>query len=101
MAGFKPCAVFLGRSEFEQIDRFTQDIADRWKKTSTELRCVQSLLEEVLTYWTRWNATHPEVEEYLVKAFEMLKRDEEEQLEFFHDISSWREKYIMLQASSC
>ncbi len=38
-----------------------------------------------------------EVEEYLVKAFEMLKRDEEEQLEFFHDISSWREKYIMLQ----
>ena len=93
--------VFSGRSEFEQIDRFTQDIADRWKKTSTELRCVQSLLEEVLTYWTRWNATHPEVEEYLVKAFEMLKRDEEEQLEFFHDISSWREKYIMLQASSC
>jgi hypothetical protein len=54
-------------------------------------------LEEVLTYWTRWNASHPEVEEYLVRAFDMLKKDEEEQLEFFHDISSWREKYIMLQ----
>jgi hypothetical protein len=56
-------------------------------------------LEEVLTYWTRWNASHPEVEEYLVRAFDMLKRDEEEQLEFFHDISSWREKYIMLQVA--
>ena len=41
--------------------------------------------------------THPEVEEYLVRAFDMLKRDEEEQMEFFNDISGWREKYIMLQ----
>ena len=40
---------------------------------------------------------HPEVEEYLVRAFDMLKKNEDEQLEFFHDISSWREKYIMLQ----
>ena len=41
--------------------------------------------------------THPEVEEYLVRAFDMLKRDEEEQMEFYNDISGWREKYIMLQ----
>jgi hypothetical protein len=27
-----------GRSEYDQIDRFTRDVADRWKKTSTELR---------------------------------------------------------------
>jgi ribosomal 50S subunit-associated protein YjgA (DUF615 family) len=43
---------------------------------------------------------HPEVEEYLVRAFDMLKQDEQQQMDFFHDISTWREKYIMLQASA-
>ena len=32
----------------------------------------------------------------LVKAYEMLNKPEEEQGEFFSDISSWKEKYIML-----
>ena len=33
--------------ESDQIDRFIREVSDRWKNTSTELRCVQSLLEEV------------------------------------------------------
>ena len=39
--------------ESEQIERFIGEVAERWKNTSTELRCVQSLLEEVLAYWKR------------------------------------------------
>ena len=84
--------------EADQIDRFIKDISDRWKNTSTELRCVQSLLEEVLTYWKRWNATYEPLEAYIVEAFEVLKnQDEDTQMEFFHDISSWRDKYLLLQ----
>ena len=31
----------ITRQEREQIDKFIKEIADRWKGTSTELRCVQ------------------------------------------------------------
>lgn len=86
----------ITRGEGEQIDKFIKDIADRWKGTSTELRCVQSLLEEVLQHWQRWNTIMPEFEAYLHNAYEMLNQSESEKSEFFADISSWKEKYIML-----
>jgi nesprin-1 len=89
--------VFKGPGDADQIDRFIREVAERWKNTSTELRCVQSLLEEVLTYWKRWNATYEPLQAYIVGAFEALKRDEEEQYEFFQDLSDWRERYLVLQ----
>ena len=86
----------IGRAEADQIDKFIREIGERWRGTSTELRCVQSLLEEVLQHWQRWNSLVPEFESYLVTAYEMLNRGEEEQSEFFNDISSWKEKYVLL-----
>ena len=86
----------ITRSEAEQIDKFIKDIGDRWKGTSTELRCVQSLLEEVLQHWQRWNTLLPEFEVYISEAYEMLKRSDAEQAEFFTDIGAWKEKYGLL-----
>ena len=86
----------ITRAEAESIDKFIKEVGDRWKGTSTELRCVQSLLEEVLQHWQRWNTTVPEFEGYLVQAYEQLNRGEREQEEFFGDISSWKEKYVLL-----
>ena len=88
----------IGPGESDQIERFVEDIDSRWKNTSTELRCVQSLLEEVLAYWKRWNADYEPLQEFIVEAFEVLKKqDEEAQVEFFHDVSSWKERYGQLQ----
>ena len=86
----------ISRSEGDQIDKFIKDIAERWKGTSTELRCVQSLLEEVLQHWQRWNSIAPELEAYIATAYEMLSRSEGEKANFFADISTWKEKYVML-----
>ncbi len=83
--------------EAEQIDFFINEVDERWKNTSTELRCVQSLLEEVLTYWQRWNANYEPLQKFIIEAFEVLKKDEDTRIEFFHDLSSWREKYLHLQ----
>ena len=55
----------ISRTEGDQIDKFIKDIGDRWKGTSTELRCVQSLLEEVLQHWDRWTNLLPEFENYI------------------------------------
>eukprot|EP00091_Calanus_sinicus_P005588 TRINITY_DN16033_c0_g1_i1.p1 TRINITY_DN16033_c0_g1~~TRINITY_DN16033_c0_g1_i1.p1 ORF type:complete len:202 (+),score=37.57 TRINITY_DN16033_c0_g1_i1:53-658(+) len=73
----------INRAEGDQIDKFIKEIGDRWKGTSTELRCVQSLLEEVLQHWQRWNTILPEFEAYIVTAYEMLKQSDDEQAEFF------------------
>ena len=86
----------ITRGEGDQIDKFIKDIAERWKGTSTELRCVQSLLEEVLQHWQRWNTIVPEFEAYIGTAYEMLNRSESEKANFFADISAWKEKYVML-----
>ena len=86
----------ITRGEGDQIDKFIKEIAERWKGTSTELRCVQSLLEEVLQHWQRWNTIVPEFEAYIGTAYEMLNRSESEKANFFADISAWKEKYVML-----
>ena len=87
--------------ESDQIDRFIREVSERWKNTSTELRCVQSLLEEVLTYWRRWNGTYEPLQKYIVDAFEALKSEsddeDEAQLDFFRDLAEWRDKYHLLQ----
>ena len=86
----------ISKAEADQIDKFVKDIGDKWKGTSTELRCVQSLLEEVLQHWDRWDSVLPEFENYIVTAYEMLKRSDSEQADFFSDLAAWKEKYGQL-----
>ena len=50
----------------------------------------------MLQHWQRWNSLLPEFESYIVTAYEMLKRSDAEQAEFFSDLASWKEKYGLL-----
>ena len=86
----------ITREESDSIDKFIRDIGERWKVTSTELRCVQSLLEEVQQHWMNWNTMLPELEQYIALAYEMIKTSEDEQTEFFADLPAWKEKYVQL-----
>jgi nesprin-1 len=61
-----------------------------------ELRCVQSMLEEVVAYWRRWDSLSDEFDDWLNKAEKALKLPEEERMEFFQDISVWRDNYQLL-----
>lgn len=79
-----------------EIDRFMREVADKWKNISMELRCVQSMLDEMKTYWQRWIPGADEFESWLGKAQSMLSTDEEQKMEFFQDISLWKEKHQML-----
>lgn len=64
-------------------DRFMRDTADRWKSVSMELRCVQSMLEEVVANWRRWNSLSAELEQWLTLAETKMNLPEEERMEFF------------------
>lgn len=84
------------KREIADIDRFMRDIADRWKNVSMELRCVQSMLEEVVAYWRRWDPLAQEFDQWLNKAEKSINLPEEERMEFFQDISVWRDNYQLL-----
>lgn len=84
------------KRELADIDQFMRDTAARWKNVSMELRCVQSMLEEVVAYWKRWNSLSVEFDAWLDKAERAIHLPEEEKMEFFQDISVWRDNYQLL-----
>nr|XP_033322974.1 nesprin-1 [Megalopta genalis] len=86
----------VDREESLSIDRFMKETSDKWKSVSMDLRCVQSMLEEVVAYWRRWNVASDEFETWLVRAEPALNLPEEERMEFFQDISVWKEKHQRL-----
>ncbi|XP_021942040.1 nesprin-1-like [Zootermopsis nevadensis] len=78
------------------IDRFMRETGERWKNVSMELRCVQSMLEEVVSYWRRWNNLADEFESWLDRAYGMLDLPEEDKMEYFQDVSVWKDKFQLL-----
>lgn len=79
-----------------EIDKFMRDIEDKWKSVSMELRCCQSMLEEVVANWKRWNSMSDEFDGWLSRAEEKQRGTEDDRLEFFQDISVWRDKHQLL-----
>ena len=90
---------------FEQKLRhiFLLYLQKRWSSTSTNLRYIQSLLEEVLSHWKRWNSTYPQIDTYLEEAPSRLhdastsSTGGHNKYEYFRDISEWKNKYVSLQ----
>lgn len=79
--------------ESMNIDRFMHETAEKWKHISMDLRCVQSMLEEVVAYWRRWSTVSDEFEAWLNHAEPALHFPDEEKMEFFQDISVWKDKH--------
>lgn len=73
-----------------------RETGEKWKNVSVDLRCVQSMLEEVVAYWRRWTVGSDEFENWLLRAESALNLPEEEKMEFFQDISIWKDKHQQL-----
>ncbi|CAK9831288.1 Muscle-specific protein 300 kDa, partial [Anthophora retusa] len=86
----------VDKEESVSIDRFMRETSDKWKSVSMDLRYVQSMLEEVVAYWRRWNIISDEFEDWLIRAEPALNLPEEEKMEFFQDISVWKDKHQQL-----
>lgn len=80
----------VAKKELVDIDKFMRDTSERWKNVSMELRCVQSMLEEVVAYWRRWDSLAPEFNQWLGEAEKAMDLDEEGKMEFFQDITVYR-----------
>lgn len=86
----------IDAKENNEIERFMRDVAEKWKNVSMVLRCVQNTLEEVIAYWQRWIPLSDEFEHWLIKADTMMNAEEEQKMEFFQDISLWKDKHQLL-----
>ncbi len=70
--------------ELNEINQFIYSAGERWRGLSTGLRCAQGILEEVLSYWRRWNVQYPEFERWLdIAEPQQHLTSEEEKMEFF------------------
>lgn len=86
----------ISRNDYFEIDKFMRETEDRWKSVSMELRCCQNMLEEVVANWKRWDALSDDFEGWLCRAEQKVRASEDERLEFFHDISTWKDKHQQL-----
>lgn len=87
----------LTRQDNYEIEKFMRDTEDRWKRVSRDLKCCQNMLEEIVANWHRWNAGSDVFEGWLCRAEEKIRTSDDERLEFFQDISVWKEKHQELQ----
>lgn len=87
----------LTRQDAYEVDRFMRETEERWKRLSRDLKCCQNMLEECVANWHRWNAGADEFEGWLCRAEAKLRAGEDERLEFFQDISQWKDRHQVLQ----
>ena len=74
---------YPGKAESDGINKFLIETNERWKNISVELRCIQSLLEEVITYWRKFVQYTDQFESWLDRALSMVDLPEEDKMEFF------------------
>ncbi|XP_071454862.1 muscle-specific protein 300 kDa-like [Hetaerina americana] len=86
----------IGQSECIMVDRFMRETGEKWQNVSMELRCVQNMLEEVVAYWRRWSSMSDEFESWLDRSYGMLELPEEDKMEYFQDLSVWKDRYQLI-----
>ncbi|KAF2356291.1 Calponin domain [Trinorchestia longiramus] len=83
----------LSKADAEGIGKFLLETNERWRNISVELRCIQSLLEEVISYWHRFQDLSIQLKEWLAKSRAMVHLPEQEKMDFFQDLAEWKERH--------
>lgn len=86
----------LSRKDLFDIDTFIADTENRWKSVSTGLKCTETMLEETLNHWHRYNTTTRSLDSWMDAAENALGFPEMERLEFFQDIALVKKNYDSL-----
>lgn len=86
----------LSRKDLFDIDTFMAETENRWKSVSTGLKCTETMLEETLNHWRRYNDTSRSLDSWMDAAENALSYPEMERLEFFQDIVLVKKNYDSL-----
>lgn len=83
----------LSRKDLFEIDTFMGETENRWKSVSTGLKCTETMLEETLNHWKRYNGTSRNLSSWMDAAENAVNFPEMERLEFFKDIALVKKNY--------
>ncbi|XP_055599835.1 muscle-specific protein 300 kDa-like [Uranotaenia lowii] len=86
----------ISKKDAYNIDAFLRDIEDRWKNVSSRLICTETMLEDVLSHWKRWKELKSTLESWINSAYQALKSAEDDKMDFFQNLGSFKDKYNML-----
>lgn len=86
----------ISKKEEYNIDTFLREIEDRWKNVSSRLICTETMLEDVLSHWKRWNNLSDDLEKWIAAAHIALNTSEDEKIEFFQSLAAYKEKFGLL-----
>lgn len=86
----------LSRKDLHEIENFMNDTENRWKSVSTGLKCTETMLEETLNHWKRYNSTSKSLDSWMDAAENALGFPEMERLEFFKDIALVKKNFDSL-----
>ena len=77
---FKICLPFLlaDKAEADRVNKSLDEITQRWKNLKVEISSVQTMLEEVIEYWRRYEACVDLFHVWLGDAEQVLKKPPEE-----------------------
>ena len=70
--------VIADKKASAEINKSLDEITERWKKLKVEIRSMQTMLEEVMTNWKRYNACVDIFTVWLADAEQMMKKPPEE-----------------------
>ena len=60
--------------EVDKVTRSLDDITERWRKVKVELGSVQTMLEEMIQYWKRYNSCVDIFQVWLADAEKTLEK---------------------------
>ena len=66
------------------MDSYFDEVNSRWKKVSVEIKSVQSMLEEVIECWRRYNACVDLLTVWLTDGEKVMSRSPEEKQVIIH-----------------
>lgn len=64
-------------------DHFLWEVGERWKNLSLELRCVGSMLEEVIAHWRRFDSLFPALDTWVNLSLPIAAGTEEQRINHF------------------
>lgn len=68
----------IDKDEVDKMNNYFDEVNSRWKKVSVEIKSVQSMLEEVIDSWRRYNACVDVLTVWLNDGEEVMSRTPEE-----------------------
>ncbi|XP_052236879.1 muscle-specific protein 300 kDa-like [Dreissena polymorpha] len=84
------------KTETEKMNAYFDEVNGRWKKVSVEIKSVQSMVEEVIDCWRKYNACVDVLTVLLNDGERVMSRSADEKQQFFADLANFEEKHKIL-----